>query len=187
MILLVAPFAALVAAHFLFRYAYYGEWLPNTYYAKHVRPWYESGFRYLLAAALETGLYILLPLAFLALRTRWQHGIKMARTPWRCSVSPPTWPICCRLAATTSSFAPSTSTGLCWRFPRPKASLCSAPRFQPACECSRESRVGRPLERTLHDRALPARALLRQRDSGILVIRVFGDTRANRWCACRAQ
>ena len=71
MILLVAPFAALVAAHYLFRYAYYGEWLPNTYYAKHVRPWYESGFRYLWGAALETGLYILLPLAFLALRSRW--------------------------------------------------------------------------------------------------------------------
>ena len=65
-------FSSLVAAHFLFRYAYYGEWLPNTYYAKHVRPWYESGFRYLWAAALETGLYILLPLAFLALRTRWR-------------------------------------------------------------------------------------------------------------------
>ena len=69
---LVAPFLILVAAHFLFRYAYYGEWLPNTYYAKHVRPWYESGFRYLTAAALETGLYILLPLAFLALPTRWR-------------------------------------------------------------------------------------------------------------------
>ena len=55
-IYLVAPFAVLIAAHFLFRYAYYGEWLPNTYYAKHVRPWYESGFRYLWAAALETGL-----------------------------------------------------------------------------------------------------------------------------------
>lgn len=72
MIPLVAPFAVLVAAHFLFRYAYYGEWLPNTYYAKHVRPWYESGFRYLWAAALETGLYLLLPLAFVALRTRWR-------------------------------------------------------------------------------------------------------------------
>ena len=69
---LVAPFALLVAAHFLFRYAYYGEWLPNTYYAKHVRPWYESGFRYLSAAALETGLYILLPLAYLAMHARWQ-------------------------------------------------------------------------------------------------------------------
>ncbi len=70
---LVAPFALLVAAHFLFRYAYYGEWLPNTYYAKHVRPWYESGFRYLVAAAIETGLYLLLPLAFFALRSRWQR------------------------------------------------------------------------------------------------------------------
>ena len=72
MLLLVAPFLVLVAAHFLFRYSYYGEWLPNTYYAKHVRPWYESGFRYLTAAALETGLYLLLPLALLARRSRWQ-------------------------------------------------------------------------------------------------------------------
>ena len=62
----------LVAAHYLFRYAYYGEWLPNTYYAKHVRPWYESGFRYLWAAALETGLYLLLPLAAVAARERWR-------------------------------------------------------------------------------------------------------------------
>ena len=69
---LAAPFVVLVAAHYLFRYAYYGEWLPNTYYAKHVRPWYESGFRYLWAAALETGLYLLLPLAAVAARKRWQ-------------------------------------------------------------------------------------------------------------------
>ena len=70
---LAAPFVILVAAHFLFRYAYYGEWLPNTYYAKHVRPWYESGFRYLWAAALETGLYLLIPLAWVALRHRWRE------------------------------------------------------------------------------------------------------------------
>ena len=69
---LIAPFLGLVAAHFLFRYAYYGEWLPNTYYAKHVRPWYEAGFRYLWAAALETGLYILLPLALAALWRAWR-------------------------------------------------------------------------------------------------------------------
>ena len=69
---LAAPFAALVAAHFLFRYGYYGEWLPNTYYAKYVRPWYESGFRYLWAAALETGLYLLLPLAAVAMRHHWR-------------------------------------------------------------------------------------------------------------------
>ena len=70
---LAAPFVILVAAHFLYRYAYYGEWLPNTYYAKHVRPWYESGFRYLWAAALETGLYLLIPLAWVALRHRWRE------------------------------------------------------------------------------------------------------------------
>ena len=70
---LVTPFIALVAAHFLFRYGYYGEWLPNTYYAKHVRPWYESGFRYLWAATLETGLYLLIPLAKVALRQRWRE------------------------------------------------------------------------------------------------------------------
>ena len=70
---LIAPFAILTAAHFFFRYGYYGEWLPNTYYAKHVRPWYESGFRYLWAAALETGLYLLLPLTFVALRERWRR------------------------------------------------------------------------------------------------------------------
>ena len=75
---LVAPFVALVAAHFLFRYAYYGEWLPNTYYAKHVRPWYEAGFKYLWAAALETGLYLLLPLALTALRRAWRSGRDLA-------------------------------------------------------------------------------------------------------------
>ena len=69
---LIAPFAVIVGAHFLFRYAYYGEWLPNTYYAKHVRPWYEAGFKYLWAAALETGLYMLLPLAWCAMKARWR-------------------------------------------------------------------------------------------------------------------
>ena len=73
LVCLIAPFAILVTAHFLFRYGYYGEWLPNTYYAKHVRPWYESGFRYLWAAALETGLYLLLPLICVALRERWRR------------------------------------------------------------------------------------------------------------------
>ena len=72
LIYLAAPFVVLVGAHFLWRHAYYGEWLPNTYYAKHVRPWYESGFRYLWAAALETGLYLLIPLAAVAMRNRWR-------------------------------------------------------------------------------------------------------------------
>ena len=72
LIWLAAPFVVLVGAHFLWRYAYYGEWLPNTYYAKHVQPWYESGFRYLWAAAIETGLYLLIPLAVVAMRNRWR-------------------------------------------------------------------------------------------------------------------
>ena len=70
---LIAPCVILIAAHFLFRYGYYGEWLPNTYYAKYVRPWYELGFQYLSAAALETGLYLLLPLAWVGLRRRWRE------------------------------------------------------------------------------------------------------------------
>ena len=71
---LAGPFAIVIGGHFLARFRYYGEWLPNTYYAKHVDSWYESGFRYLSAAAIETGLYLLLPLAYLALRARWREG-----------------------------------------------------------------------------------------------------------------
>ena len=69
---LAGPFVVLVAGQYLWRYGYYGEWLPNTYYAKHVRPWYEAGGRYLAAATLETGLYLLLPLAGLAQGKGWQ-------------------------------------------------------------------------------------------------------------------
>ena len=61
-----APFVLLVVGHYLWRYGYYGEWLPNTYYAKYVRPWYEMGIRYLAAATVETGMYLLVPLAILA-------------------------------------------------------------------------------------------------------------------------
>ena len=70
---LAGPFVVLIGGHFLGRYRYYGEWLPNTYYAKHVGSWYESGYRYLSAAAIETGLYLLIPLAALALGGRWRE------------------------------------------------------------------------------------------------------------------
>ena len=70
---LALPCIGLIAAHFLFRQVYYGEWLPNTYYAKFVRPWYESGFKYLLSATIEMGLYLLLPLAWLGLRRQWRQ------------------------------------------------------------------------------------------------------------------
>ena len=50
------PFVVLVGAHFLWRWTYYGDLLPNTYYAKHVRGWPEAGIRYFGAATIELGL-----------------------------------------------------------------------------------------------------------------------------------
>src|SRR4029077_9146801 len=38
-----APFVLVVGAHYLWRHAYYVDWFPNTYYAKHVRAWPEAG------------------------------------------------------------------------------------------------------------------------------------------------
>jgi len=65
----LGPFAALVLAHFIFRRAYYGEWLPNTYYAKvggHLR--WNWGFGYLGAFALEYGVLLWLPLLVVGAR-----------------------------------------------------------------------------------------------------------------------
>ena len=165
LMILVAPFVLLVSAHFLFRYAYYGEWLPNTYYAKHVRAWYESGFRYLWAAALETGLYLLLPLAYLALRSRWQvHRDSSFALPLLCIAAHMAyllpiggdhfeyrpldfyWPLLAIPAAEgIMLLGASSAAGL----------------SQVAATPALGSRYG-----DLHDRALPARALLRQRNSG---------------------
>lgn len=46
----------LVPTHLLWRWSFYGEWLPNTYYAKHVAAWPESGARYLFCFVVEYGL-----------------------------------------------------------------------------------------------------------------------------------
>ncbi|HKQ47670.1 MAG TPA: hypothetical protein VJZ71_06355 [Phycisphaerae bacterium] len=56
-------FGGLVGGHFLFRKAYYGDWLPNTYYAKvSGQTWWEMGGKYLAGFALEYGLVFWLPL-----------------------------------------------------------------------------------------------------------------------------
>lgn len=47
-----------VPAHLLWRRSFYGEWLPNTYYAKTPAPWMESGLRYALSFVLEHALWI---------------------------------------------------------------------------------------------------------------------------------
>ena len=69
---LVLPFAVMAGAHLLFRVLYYGDILPNTYHAKFVRPWWDMGMRYYAAAGLETGLYILAPLAATGAWLRWK-------------------------------------------------------------------------------------------------------------------
>jgi len=48
----------LVPAHLVWRRLTYGLWLPNTYYAKHVQPWPESGLRYLGSFVVEYGLWV---------------------------------------------------------------------------------------------------------------------------------
>ncbi|MBL8860121.1 MAG: hypothetical protein JNL28_16545 [Planctomycetes bacterium] len=73
----VAPFALLVGAHYLWRHAYYGDWLPNTYYAKHVRPWPEAGVRYIVAVGIESGAWFLLPLATVGAIWRLRRGNRL--------------------------------------------------------------------------------------------------------------
>jgi arabinofuranosyltransferase len=59
----VLPYIMLVGGHYLFRRFYYGEWLPNTYYAKvDGRQWWAAGRAYLGAFALEYSVYLWLPL-----------------------------------------------------------------------------------------------------------------------------
>lgn len=61
-----------VPLHLLWRKHFYGEWLPNTYYAKYVSPWPEAGIRYLASFILEYGLavWIALLIVFVAAQAR---------------------------------------------------------------------------------------------------------------------
>jgi len=53
----------IVPAHFLWRKWFYGEWLPNTYYAKYVAAWPEAGWRYLASFVLEYSVWLWLIIA----------------------------------------------------------------------------------------------------------------------------
>lgn len=68
------PFALLVGGHLLWRVATYGEWLPNTYYAKNVRDWWEAGAGFLAYITLEHALYLTVPLAIVGGRAAWRRG-----------------------------------------------------------------------------------------------------------------
>ncbi len=59
------PFGLLVGSHLLWRRSYYGEWLPNTYYAKNVRDWWDAGAAFVGYISLEHALYLTVPLALL--------------------------------------------------------------------------------------------------------------------------
>jgi arabinofuranosyltransferase len=52
-----------IPAHLAWRRVTYGEWLPNTYYAKYTSIWVESGWRYALSFTLEYALWIWLLVA----------------------------------------------------------------------------------------------------------------------------
>lgn len=55
-----------IVVHFLWRRTIYGEWLPNTYYAKFAGIWPESGIRYALSFILEYALWVWIGLFLLA-------------------------------------------------------------------------------------------------------------------------
>jgi arabinofuranosyltransferase len=56
----------LIALHFIYRKRFYGEWLPNTYYAKVSKIWPECGVRYAFAFLLEYGIWLWIFVTFLS-------------------------------------------------------------------------------------------------------------------------
>jgi len=72
--LLAGPFVGLVTAHLGFRLWTYGEWVPNTYIAKHVGAWPEGGVAFWVEAIIEHGLYELGALALCGLVARLLRG-----------------------------------------------------------------------------------------------------------------
>lgn len=76
--LIAASPLLLILVHLGWRRNTYGEWLPNTYYAKIQGMWPESGIRYAFSFALEYALWIWLALVIFILLTKrasFQKGI----------------------------------------------------------------------------------------------------------------
>jgi arabinofuranosyltransferase len=71
----LAPLLA-TAAHVLWRRATYGEWLPNTYYAKVTGLWPEAGLRYFACFCVEHGVWLWSPLCLLWLLVEWRRGAR---------------------------------------------------------------------------------------------------------------
>ncbi len=62
-----APFLAVATSHLIFRLIYFGDPLPNTFYAKVGQPQFSWGGKYLLAFVLEYQVWLLAPLLALGL------------------------------------------------------------------------------------------------------------------------
>ena len=73
-----------VPLHLVWRWRTYGDWLPNTYYAKHVAPWPEAGWHYLSSYALEHALWVW------ALPLLW-YGPRLIRRRLRAWNGPAAW------------------------------------------------------------------------------------------------
>ncbi|MEW5795244.1 MAG: hypothetical protein AB1772_02685 [Candidatus Zixiibacteriota bacterium] len=68
--------------HLGWRRLTYGEWLPNTYYAKYTAPWPEAGIRYLASFVLEFGLWLWLAL-LVWLGILWMKKEAPSAAQWR--------------------------------------------------------------------------------------------------------
>jgi hypothetical protein len=77
-----SPYLAIVGAHLLWRHAYYGCWLPNTFYAKVPGAWWDHGAKYLSLFAHDYQLLWFLPLLLpvLLLRRQFMTGLFCAAT-----------------------------------------------------------------------------------------------------------
>jgi arabinofuranosyltransferase len=63
-----------IPIHLLWRHFFYGAWLPNTYYAKHVAAWPLSGLHYLVSYGLEHAMWLwVLPFALFGPRLLASH------------------------------------------------------------------------------------------------------------------
>lgn len=71
-----------IGVHVGWRLSFYGEWFPNTYYAKYVAAWPQGGLRYLASFALEYGVWVWLALAVLWAVGQLRRG-GVVRRGWR--------------------------------------------------------------------------------------------------------
>ncbi len=73
-----AVFVTVVGLHLLFRLAYYGDLMPNTYYAKlGGSSWWDMGLLYLLTFLQEYGAIVWLPLVLIGVVGLWGEGRSM--------------------------------------------------------------------------------------------------------------